>query len=367
MPHLTVLPNNDFGADSTPTYLFDYAEEYRTNAREAGVHWFREARYGLAVSYGLHALLGKGDRVQFQDRIPVKQYERLKDNFMAERFDPMEIAECAIAGGFRYVDFCARGADGFCLFQSAHTDFSCAESPARRDLVAEMASVCEYHGLGLCLHYAHGHDWRHAHAPNRDLGGPLARPDYPHPDPAYQTGAEHQLDAYLDFVSAQIQELLNSYGPIAAICLEGIAGPLHLGPEPFHCSDLYRLIRHLQPQVMVSYQQGLTGEEDFFIVSQAPPAQDAPKAEQGFVNTMMDKPLAIRDSLTPDAWGYHAELAGGHLTADDVWKRLQKAAAFPANLTINTNLMPDGSLDQEDIKTIIAVGHQLEQQGYPQA
>ena len=49
MPHLTVLPNNEFGADSTPTYLFDYAGEYRTNAREAGRHWFRDARYGLAV------------------------------------------------------------------------------------------------------------------------------------------------------------------------------------------------------------------------------------------------------------------------------------------------------------------------------
>ena len=297
----------------------------------------------------------------------MRQYEQLKARFTAEHFDPMEIVECAIAGGFRYIDFLARGTDGFCLFQSAHSDFSSAESPARRDLVAEMASVCEYHGLGLCLHYSHGQDWRHAHAPNQDLGGPFARPDYPQPDPAYHTGAEHQLDDYLDFVSAQIQELLNSYGPVAAVCLDGIAGPLYLSPEKFHCSDLYRLIRHLQPQVIVSYQQGLTGEEDFFAVSKTPPGQDAAKAEQGFVNTMMDKPLEIRDSLTPDTWGYHAELAGAHLTPDDVWERLEKAATFPANLTLNTNLMPDGSLDLEDINTIIAVAHKLEEHGFPKA
>ncbi|MGI6355635.1 MAG: alpha-L-fucosidase precursor [Lentisphaerae bacterium] len=365
MPHLTVLPNNEFGADSTPTYLFDYAEEYRTNAPEAGRSWFRDARYGLAVRYGLHSLIGKGDQVQYIDKIPVQQYELLKNKFTAVNFDPVEIAECAIAGGFRYIDFCARGADGFCLFQSAYSEFSSATSPAQRDLVAEMASVCEYHGLGLCLHYSHGQDWRHPHAPNQDLGGPFARPNYPLPDPAYHIGVEHQLDVYLEFVSAQIQELLNSYGPIAAICLDGIAGPLYLSPEKFHCSDLYRLIRHLQPQVLVSYQQGLTGEEDFFAVNKTPPGLDAAKAEQGFVNIMMNKPLEIRDSLTPDAWGYHAELAGNHLNPDDVWKLLEKAAAFPANLTLNTNLMPDGSLDLEDINTIIAVGCKIEKHGFP--
>jgi len=105
-------------------------------------------------------------------------------------------------------------------------------------------------------------------------------------------------------MTAQITELLTNYGPVAAIWLDGISVPLnHLkrgvakpcqpdnAPE-FHCQELYNHIHTLQPQVLVSYKQGLLGTEDFF----------APE-HKAFANPG-GKPMEICSTLQNGGWGY---------------------------------------------------------------
>ena len=91
--------------------------------------------------------------------------ERLGDNFIAEKFDADFITDMALDAGMKYVNITSRHHDSFCLFDSKHTDFKSTNTPAKRDLVAELSIQCQKKDLGLCLYYSHGRDWRHPHGP----------------------------------------------------------------------------------------------------------------------------------------------------------------------------------------------------------
>ena len=225
----SLLPGWAFGAavaDEVPTYLKGYTALYRDNPRAAALQWFREAKFGLFLHYGLYSLLKDHEWVQFRRKMPVAEYAKLKEQFTADKFDANAITDLALAAQMRYVNLTTRHHDSFCLFASKQTDFNSVTSPAKRDLVGELAAACRQKGLGLCLYYSHGRDWRHPHAPNNDRWGGSARPAYDPPEPTYAYGQEHDLQKYLDFVTAQVTELLTHYGPIAAIWLDGIGVPL---------------------------------------------------------------------------------------------------------------------------------------------
>ena len=335
-----------------PPYLKDYEDVFRQDPRAAALQWFREARYGLFLHYGLYSLLGRHEWVQYREKIPVAKYARLKEQFTAEKFDADYIADFAIGCGMKHINFTTRHHDSFCLFATRQTSFNSMNSPAKRDLVAELAEACEKRGLGLFLYYSHGRDWRHPHAPNNDEWGGSARPEYDPPEPSYATGDAHNLQVYLDFMSAQITELLTNYGPIAGIWLDGIAVPLSGDFTKFKCQELYDLIHSLQPQVLVSYKQGLLGTEDFL----AP--EHKPVGNSG-------KPVEICTTMCPGSWGYYKDGAGKHKTVEEVWETLCKACQAGCNLLLNTGPLPDGSLDPEDEIVLRQVGKRLRKEGFP--
>jgi len=335
-----------------PHYLAGHAALHRLNPRAAALRWFSEAKYGLFLHFGLYSLLGRHEWVQLRERVPVAEYAELAHQFRAEHFDAESIAAFAQDCGMRYINLTPRRHDSFCLFQTRETPFHSGNTPAGRDLVAELAAACDRHGLGLFLYYSHGRDWRHPHAPNNDQWGGRARPEYDPPEPSYAYGSAHQLDRYLDFVTAQIRELLTGYGPIAGIWLDGIAVPLSGDRALFRCQELYDLIHRLQPQVLVSYKQGLLGSEDFV----APEHKAVPAP---------GKPVEICTTMCPGAWGYLRAGAGKHRTAAEVWATLQAARQQGCNLLLNTGPLPDGSIDPEDAAVLQQVGARLRSEAFP--
>lgn len=332
---------------------------------------FAEAGYGLFLHYGLYSLYARHEWVQLRERIPVAEYAKRIDDFAADRFDARAIARLAVDGGMKYVNLTTRHHESFCLWNTRTTDFHSANAPrCRRDLVAEMADACADAGLGFCLYLSHGRDWRHPHAPNNDRYGSSARPPYDPPEPAYATGDGHDLRRYLDFLSEQVRELLTGYGPVQALWLDGIGVPLHpldnrgepvagFDPrthgDPFHCQDLYDLAHELQPGCLVAYKQGYLGTEDFF----APEHKAYNRFGEPFGP---GRPGEVCTTLTPGTWGYHRDLLGKHLSADQVWEKLETAADARCNLLLNTGPRPDGSLVEEEAAVIRAVGRRLERE-----
>ena len=338
-PRLLAAP-----AAAVPSYLKDYQRQYAANPRAAAIEWVRGARFGLFIHYGLYSVLGRHEWVQLREKIPVAEYAKIKDRFTAEKFDADFITDLALAAGMKYINITTRHHDSFCLFDTQQTDFKSTNSPAKRDLVRELTEQCGKKGLGIFYYYSHGRDWKHPHAPNNDRWGGSARPNYSPPEPSYATGAAHDLGKYVAFMKAQVTELLSNYGPVAGIWLDGIAttkGPkagTGASTADFHCQELYDHVHALQPQVLVSYKQGLLGTEDFFA-----PEHRAIQNEGG-------KPMEICTTLQKNGWGYVKD--SPHLSADDVIQRLAAAAAGPANLLLNTGPLGDGSIHADDVKTL---------------
>lgn len=342
---------------NVPSYLKGYENLYVENPRKAAIEYFRNAKFGLFIHYGLYSQLEgiwQGEHVkpaewiQLRGKIRVAEYEKLASKFTAEKFDADFITDMALNAGMKYINLTTRHHDSFCLFDSKYTDFKSTNSPAKRDLVAELSEQCQKKGLGFYLYYSHGRDWRHPHAPNNDNWGGSARPQYEPKEESYKFGEEHNLQIYVDFMKNQITELLTNYGPIAGIWLDGIGTP-RSRPENIHlfkCQELYDHIHSLQPQVLVSYKQGLLGTEDF-------------KAPERHFKGSSDVPLEICDTLQPFSWGYALKDEEGHKTAEDVMEMLKKAEQMNANLLLNTGPLPDGSIHPDDVKTLKEIGKRL--------
>ncbi len=338
-----------------PRYLREYEALYEQDPREAAKRCFANAKYGLFLHYGLYSLIGRHEWVQLKECIPVAKYARLADRFTAEKFDAKAIVKLAIDAQMSYINLTTRHHDSFCLFKTDQTRFNSGNAPCGRDLVHELAAVCDEAGLALHLYYSHGRDWKHPHAPNNDTWGGSARPEYEPPEPSYAYGDDHDLNLYLQFMKNQVTELLTQYNhPIASIWLDGIAVPLSRqdGAKLMQCQELYDHIHSLSPYTLVSYKQGLTGSEDFF----------APE------HRAIDKPgkiVEICTTMCPGSWGYHADKAGTHVNVDQVWQKLSEARSLGCNLLLNTGPLPDGSLDPEDVAVLQKVGLRISEKGFP--
>jgi len=337
---------------NVPSFLADYAELYAKEPRAACVESFRDAKYGLFMHYGLYSLLKRHEWVMCKEAIHVAEYAKLMDEFTAEKFDADYIVDLALDAGMKYVNITSKHHDSFCLFNTKQTDFNSVNSPAKRDLVGELCEACDKRGVGFYLYYSHGRDWRHPHAPNNDHWGCYARPQYDEPEPAYAYGDEHDLGKYVDFVSAQITELITQYRPLGGIWLDGIMTPMSGDYAQFRCQELYDLIHSLSPYVILSYKQGLLGTEDY-------------KAPEHKAVESDGKPVEICTTMCPKSWGYFEERAGQHMKEDEVWETLRAARADGCNLLLNTGPLPDGSIDAEDDVVLRAVGARLRKEGFP--
>jgi alpha-L-fucosidase len=342
-----------------PPLLKGYESLYRENPRKAAIAWFQKAHFGLFMHYGVYSLLGRGEWVMLEERIPVAEYGKLKDRFTAEKFDADAITDLALAAGMKYVNITSRHHDSFCLFRTSHTDFSSVDSPAKRDLVDELAKACRPKGLGLFLYYSYALDWRHPYFFSRNESFKNARPAYDKPEPTYLFRKDEDFKHYIAFVHAQIRELLTQYGPLAGLWLDPLMG-YYARPELFPIEETYALIRSLQPSCLISFKQGANGDEDFVAperkaeakVGKTEVARKAQERNKG-------KPIEVCNTLQPHAWGYDNRDEGKHKDADEVMRMLADADERHANLLLNAGPLPDGSIHPDDVKTLRAVGRRL--------
>lgn len=328
-----------------PTYLRGYEVQFQKDPRAAAVQWHRDARWGLFVHYALASLRGltAKNAIESKDKSSgqwkaVKQgtseeYERLKDRFTAEKFDADFITDLALAAEMRYVNFTTRHLGELYLFGTSVSEFSSLNSPAKRDLVAELALQCEKKGLGLFL--------------------------YCPPDVA-RTEPQETFDRNCTV----IRELLTQYGPIAGIWLDGV-GSYYEEPQAYaRLNELYALIRSLQPQCLISFKQG-TGTEDFVAPEGLMHTKKDAIAEKAWaLNSGKRGDICTNMQTTPPAWIY---LEGcEHINADQVLGLLADAFAQDANLTLNTGPLPDGSIHPADVAALREAGEHIRKHGFPE-
>lgn len=347
-----------------PAYLKDYEELYARDPRKAALQWFADAKFGMLIHYGLASLDGIHPFEQWYCKIPVNEFEKKAGRFTADGFDADATAGLAQKTGMRYITMVTKHCHGFCLWDTKETGFSSLKAASRRDLVKEMAEACRKRGLGFFVFYEHGFEWHHPHAPRvKDWKCRLTEVPYPEPDPAYAHGDQYDMNKYVDFVSAQITELLTQYGPVAGVWLDGYAVPMSGDRSKFRLPELYDQIHRLQPQALISYKLGVTGTEDFlapeisWFVNEV--EQEGDVVDTSGVSSRISKarkagqPVEVCDTMAP-RWFYmkNEKLRSGEY----VLRNLKMARSLGINYLLNIGLMPDGSINPQEAEILNAVG-----------
>lgn len=358
---------------TVPSYLSAYANQWDKDPKSAGLAWWSEAKFGLFIHYGLYSQLAEGEWVQFHRPIPVAEYEKLADTFDPSGFDADFITDLALEAEMKYVNLVTCHHDSFALWDSKTEPFNSLRTKAGRDLVGELATACDKKGLGFFTYYTYHANWRHPYFLSRDYY-PMARPDYPRPEPAYKLTCDKDFDKYVEYAHACMSELMTNYGPIAGMWLDLISG-YYAAPDMMPVEKSYELVRSLQPQTLISFKHGATGTEDFGTLEQHfHTLEDQIRKNYGeraaaIAHNAWEKNLPkhneICATLQRSKWAY--AITEEHLDPEEVRGLLAHAHSHNANLLLNTGPLPDGSIPQADIDTLREVGAAIRAKGWPGA
>ncbi len=358
--------------NNCPQYLSDYSAAWDRDPHEANMAWFEHARFGLFLHFGLYSQLGRGEWVQFHERIPLDEYDKLYSSFNPSGFDADYITDLACEAEMRYVNITSIHHEGFALWGSRSEPWNSVNAVGR-DLVAELAEQCDQKGLGFFPYFTYMINWRHPYALPREVF-PSARPAYENEEPRYKLTSVAEYDRFLAYIFSLLEEILAFPFPIAGVWLD-IISAYYLNPEFVPVEKTYRLIRERRPEVLISYKNGATGDEDFASPEHSGTSQGERYRRDGKVaaadradrawSLNRGKRNEICSTLQRKAWGYHSDAR--HLNADEVWGFLAYADSINCNLLLNTGPLGDGSIHEGDARTLREVGRRIRSDGPPSA
>lgn len=191
-----------------------YANE-TPQARDARMSWWRDAKFGMFIHWGVYAVpagtykdqpIGDiGEWIMFNAKIPVCDYKAFAPQFNPTKYDPSAWAALAKEAGMRYVVITSKHHDGFTLFPTAASHWNVVEaSPWKKDLIGPLAGAVRAQGLKFGLYYSQAQDW------NNPGGAKLGMKDGDGWDDAHKGS----FDQYLDAVAVpQVREILTAYKP----------------------------------------------------------------------------------------------------------------------------------------------------------
>ena len=305
--------------------------------------WWREARFGMFIHWGLYSILagkwgGRDDYAEWvrnNAHIPVSEYDRLVSRFNPTLFDADKWIGMAKDAGAKYVTITTKHHDGFCLFDSKLTDFCVRSTPFKRDIMAELAAASRRAGIHQCWYHSIM-DWHHPdYLPRRDWEAE-SRP---------ATGA--RFARYVEYLQGQITELLTRYGDIGVMWFDGNwegTWTHELGKA------LYAKCRSLQPDLIVNNRvEGWSAGKitdplgDFRTPEQEVPATGWPGVDWESCITMNDN------------WGYNAQ--DHHFKSDEqLIGLLVETASKGGNLLLNVGPRADGTFPDESVQRLAAIG-----------
>ena len=302
--------------------------------------WFRDAKFGLFIHWGIYSMLGDGEWVLTNKSLNEKEYQQLAAGFYPSRFNAREWVRLAKEAGMKYICFTSRHHDGFSMFNTEASDYNVVDAtPFKRDVVKELSEACREEGLKLFLYYSHI-DWH--------------RPDYyPWGRTGRQTGREPTgtWEDYLQFMDTQLTELLTNYGPIGGIWFDGWWDK----PDAdWQLERQYSLIHRLQPGCLIGNNHHKTPfeGEDFQMFERDLPGQNT----AGYSADAEVSALPLEScETTNQTWGYSIT-DRNYKPVKQLIQTLVKAAGNNANLLLNVGPRPSGDFPELAVNTLQEIG-----------
>lgn len=307
----------------------------------AHTDWFTDARFGMFVHFGAYSVAARHEWVQSRERLSAEDYRVYVDHFDPDLFDARALARTAKDAGAGYVVLTTKHHDGFCLWDSALTDYSTGATIGR-DLVAEFAEAIRDAGLRVGFYHSLL-DWHHP-----DFTVDAFHPDRERAPETLNEGRD--LARYRAYLHGQVTELLTGYGRIDLLFYDftypgGADGLPGKGPEDWDAAGLLALTRELQPGIVVNNRLGVGG--DYVTPEQFQPT--APVLREG-------RPAVWEACHTINgSWGYDRD----NLEFKDPTQlitMLVQTVSLGGNLILNVGPTGRGTLDPQDAATFAAIG-----------
>jgi len=229
-------------------------------AKEKRLEWFREAKYGMFIHWGLYAVpagewkgqrcLGLGEWLMNRCKVPVREYEQLATQFNPVKFNADEWVQLAQDAGMKYMVITSKHHDGFAMFKSAASAYNVADAtPYKQDILKKLADACAKKGMRLGFYYSQSQDWHEpGGAGNTWDFGPDTAPD-----------GKTELKKYDEYLRAkaepQVKELLTNYGPVALIWFDT---PRFMTAE--RGQRFADIVRSTQPNTLIDGRLGTEGD-----------------------------------------------------------------------------------------------------------
>lgn len=340
----------------------NYLQETKV-AREARMAWWKDARFGMFIHWGLYAVPAgewNGKRTDHLAewsmhhlQIPIAEYEKFAPEFNPVKFDAEEWVSIAKNAGMKYIVITSKHHEGFALWDSKVTEWDIIDAtPYGRDILKELAEACKKEGIKLCFYYSIM-DWHHPDAQA------IWEPDY-NKGMGDSTAINPEFDNYLNnFMKPQLKELLTSYGDVGVVWFDGEWIPDYSTEAG---KDIYQFVREQQPDILVNNRvdkgrkgmEGIDVEGDF-AGDFGTPEQEIP--ETGIPGVDWESCMTMNDS-----WGYK------HF--DDNWKssetlirNLVDITSKGGNFLLNVGPTAEGLIPQPSVERLAAMGEWVKVNG----
>lgn len=312
------------------------AQETKKDAPESGpepgeatraqrLAWWRAARFGMFIHFGVYSTIGRHEWVMEEEAIPVSEYAPHATTFHPRVGSPRAWAKLAKQAGMKYMVLTTKHHEGFCNFDSKLTNYNAAKQGPGRDVVREYVEAARAEGMRVGFYYS--------------------LMDWHHPDGAKCAKDEEARKRFVEYTHGLIREILTNYGKIDVLWYD-VAWPLDA--NGWESIRMNKMVFELQPEIVVNNRNQLTG--DFSTPEQRIVAETGGRAWESCM-TMND------------SWGYQA--------ADDDWKssrtilrNLITCARDDGNYLLNIGPKPDGSIPEPSVNALREVGEWLQTNGH---
>jgi len=305
-------------------------------------------RFGMFIHWGPASLKGTEIGWSRGKQVPREEYDQLCKRFNPVQFDAREWVHIAKAAGMRYIVITSKHHDGFCIWDSAYTDYDMRSTPFKRDVLAELSAACREAGIAFSTYHSIL-DW---YQPDYNTIDAQGGPGY-----ALPAGQEPNMDRYQTYMQNQLREIVQSYGPLQSMWFDGE------WEEPWTIErgwQLLRFCRELDPRMLVNNRvgKGRQGMEGTTKTGFAPGDYDTPEQRVGAFNDQ--RPWETCMTICRQ-WAWKSDDRMKSL--EECIRTLVRTVGGDGNLLFNVGPMPDGRIEPRQVERLREMGAWLDKNG----
>ena len=299
------------------------------------IEWFRSLNFGLFVHWGPYSVLGRGEWVIQDERIPLEEYDDVTRRFTADQYNPREWVELAKDAGMKYLVLTSCHGDGYCLFDTPTYDRNSRLMTPGRDLVLEFVEACREGKMGVGLYYSlsNWYENRRRFQGYQCFTNPLEKPEW-----------RNAWNELVDMKHEQVRELLTKYKP-DILWLDDPPND----PESFRADELYAMIHELHPNCLWALNHHQSELGDFVIT------------EERFLEKKVSYPWELCMPLS-ERWGYHRG-DNNYKSVYDCLRLLCRCVLNGGNYLCNTGPYENGKMQPVQEKILRGIGEWISKQG----